>query len=465
MRSASRLLGAALAIGVAVRVAFLVFPATPLRSKAVDSVPDAAEYVQLAENLARHHVFSRDSVPPYRPELFRTPAYPLLVAPLFAAFSSPLLACVLLQLVLSLAAVWACYRLAVETGLERIQASVSALLVAASPNVAFLSTKLITEPLFTVLLLFCLILLNRYRLSRRPVDLIGAGVGTGLMILTRPIATYFPALVALYVLYLKLRDRRVSLWMPLVPLACASIVVMPWVVRNGRATGRYIVSTAAEHNLYLYNAAAIVAADKGVTLVKARDSMFREAQARFASLDSTDEASFWQDLSKVAWQHVAGRPWLALETSAIGFLGSFVLPISVRPLLVHSGAGTNPDYGPNPHVAQEAVRLLARGHVASSVRLVWHERLENVPGFVLGALLAASLFQVLLMASAVVGLLVRRSRGLLWLLLPILYFTLTTGPLGDARFRAPVEPLLAVLAAAGLAALSSRGSMPAAGRK
>ena len=43
-----------------------------------------------------------------------------------------------------------------------------------------------------------------------------------------------------------------------------------------------------------------------------------------------------------------------------------------------------------------------------------------------------------------------RTRGLLWLLLPILYFTFLTGTVGDARFRAPIEPLLCLFAAVAL---------------
>jgi hypothetical protein len=48
------------------------------------------------------------------------------------------------------------------------------------------------------------------------------------------------------------------------------------------------------------------------------------------------------------------------------------------------------------------------------------------------------------------GLFLRRARGLYWLLLPILYFTLLTGTVEDARFRAPIEPLLCLFTATAL---------------
>jgi hypothetical protein len=87
-RAAAALFKAALVLAVLTRLVFILLPRTPLQTKTVDSIGDSREYVALAENLAHHQTFSRDSVPPYRPELFRTPAYPLLLAPAFIVHRS-----------------------------------------------------------------------------------------------------------------------------------------------------------------------------------------------------------------------------------------------------------------------------------------------------------------------------------------------------------------------------------------
>jgi len=452
MKSASQLLGAALVAGLALRLTLLLVPTTPLAAKALKATADAPEYLRLSENLVRHHVFSQDSLPPYRPDIFRTPLYPLFLAVSRTILGTSLVWPLLLQLLLSLATVWLTRRLALELGLGSLRSSLAALLVGLSPNLALLSVMLVTETLFTLLLVVTLLLLNRFRLHRRWLDLLAAGVCSGLLILTRPIATYFPLLVALYLLtrssfLVPHSSFLIPRSSPLVLLAATSVVVLPWAVRNGRATGRYIVSTVSDHNIYLYSGALVRAADKSVSLNEARDWMLAQAQAQYGPLDSNDEASFWTALAKVGWQQILAQPLLALKIHAVGSTASLVMPTSIRPLLVFTGADPSASSGATHHVAQQTIGLLARGRIGQALGLTWRARLAGMPRPARVILAYSILFHVVLLVFGVVGLFRRRARGLLWLRLPILYFSLLTGPVGEARFRAPIEPLLCLFAA------------------
>ncbi len=462
MRSASRLLLAALAATVALRLLLILLPRTRLDLKALEPVADAPEYLRLADNLARHRLFSLDSAPPYRPDAFRTPVYPLFLAGFAAIFSSPILPALLGQLALSLFLVWATYVLARELGLGDRPAALSALLVATSPNLAFLATKLVTETLFTLELVLTVLLLNRFRVAGRSRDLAAAGVVSGLLILTRPIATLFPLILAGYVLYLKLRHRPLPWYAPLLSLAAAAVVVMPWVIRNGRVSGRYIVSTVSERNVYLYSAASVLASEQSTSVAAARDLMRAEAEQEFGPLDSTDEARFWESLARVGWRHALRRP---VRFAAVHFAGSaaaLLLPASIRPLLIHFAARTNDEFAPTPHLAQQAFGLLSQARIGAAFSLVWRERLSRTPALALIALGVAAVFHLGLSAFFVVGLLSRAGRRLLWLLLPLLYFTLSVGPVGDARFRAPVEPLIAIVACVGLSSAFRPSQRPTA---
>ncbi len=463
-RRATPLLTAALLLTVLTRLAFILLPGVPIATKAIDSIGDSREYVALARNLAQHQTFSRDSVPPYRPEIFRTPAYPLLLAlPLllaphstFTLHSSLLYLLLLVGLLLSLATVWLTWKLALELELTSTAAAVAALLVALSPNLAFLSSKLISETLFAPLLLVCLLLLNRFRQAGRVPDLIAAGVCSGLLVLTRPIATFFPLLLAAYVLSLKgtvptrglspkpAVRRRVPLWAPLILLACASVVVAPWVIRNGIKTGRYIISTASEHNIYLYDAATVLAAQKGITIPQARDTMMAEATAKFGPIDTNDEATMWQKLAAIARPHFLAKPALAVPVWLFGVFADFLNPISPGPLLIHAGSSPAPG---SANLLQSSLGLLAKGRFVDAFRTAWQVRVGGAPLFILVVLALAALFNLILIWFGLASLFLRRSRSLLWLLLPILYFTLLTGTVGDARFRAPIEPLLCLFAA------------------
>ena len=472
----SGLYTAALLLTVLTRLVFILLPRGPLETKAVTSIGDSREYVALAHNLVSSHTFTRDTVPPFRPELFRTPGYPLLLTIPFLLTphssllssshpSSFILLGLVLQLLLSLLTVWLTSRLALELGLPPGTSALAALLVGLSPSLAFLSTKLISEALFTPILLVCLLLLNRYRLSGRTLDLIGTGVCCGLLILIRPIATFFPFLIALYILWLgtaktgtvprRVGRRRSEGLSPvfqglgscLLFLAAASTVVAPWVIRNGRETGRYIVSTASEHNVYLYDAATVLAAEKGVTVLQARDLMMAEAEARFGPIDTSDEATMWQKLAAVARPHLLQKPVLAAPIWLFGVAADFLNPISVGPLLIHSGAAPAPG---SKNLLQSSLALLVKGKVIQAFTRAWQVRVGGAPLFILVVLACAALFNLVLIWFGAASLFLHRARSLLWLLLPILYFTFLTGTVGDARFRAPIEPLLCLFAAVAL---------------
>jgi len=449
MRSASRLLAAALLLTVLTRLVFILLPRVPLETRAVASIGDSREYVTLAHNLVSSHTFTRDTAPPFRPELFRTPGYPLLLAIPFALFGPSLIWPLLLQLLLSIATVWLTRRLGLELGLAPMSAGLAALLVGLSPNLAFLSSKLISEAVFIPLLLVCVLLLNRYRLTGRTRDLIGTGVCSGLLILTRPIATFFPLLLALYVLLSRVpvRNWQLGIRNSCILLACSSIVVAPWVIRNGQKTGRYIISTASEHNIYLYDAATVLASEKSITIPQARDSMMAEAQAKFGPIDTTDEATMWQKLSTVARSHFFRRPALAAPVWLFGVFADFLNPISVGPLLIHAGSSPAPG---SANLLQSSLALLTKGKVTQAFSTAWRVRVGGAPLFILVVLACAALFNLILIWFGFASLFLRRTRGLFWLLLPILYFTLVTGTVGDARFRAPIEPLLCLFAAVAL---------------
>ncbi len=462
-RSSVDLLTAAFLLTLLTRLVFIVLPQVPLETKAVTSVGDSREYIALARNLVSSHTFTRDTLPPFRPELFRTPAYPLFLAvpyllthssslPLHPSSFIPL--GLLLQMVLSLVTVWLAWKLGLELGLAPTSAGLAAIFVALSPNLAFLSSKLISETLFIPLLLICVLLLNRYRLTGRTRDLIGTGVCSGLLILTRPIATFFPLVIAVYVLWLGVRRTRVPArnWQlgirnSCILLASASVVVAPWVIRNGQKTGRYIISTASEHNIYLYDAATVLASEKSITIPQARDSMMAEAQAEFGPIDTTDEAAMWQRLSAVARSHFFRRPALAAPVWLFGVFADFLNPISVGPLLIHAGSSPAPG---SANLLQTSLALLTKGKVTQAFKTAWRVRVGGAPLFILVVLACAALFNLILIWFGFASLFLRRTRGLFWLLLPILYFTLVTGTVGDARFRAPIEPLLCLFAAVAL---------------
>ena len=452
---------AALLAGLALRLCLLLAPTAPFATKVLEPTGDSPEYVRLATNLAHGHSFSQDSVPPFRPDILRTPVYPLFLGLPFAVFGPSLVWPVLFQLLLSLAMIWLTRQLALELGLGPVTSAFAALLVALSPNLIFYSVKLTTETLFASLLLATLLLINRFRVHHRWPELLASGACCGLLTLTRPIAAFFPLLLAPYVFFQVSRSsflvprsslitHRSSFIAPLLLLACATTVVAPWLLRNQHVAGKYIISTAFDYNISVCTGTFTLAADKLIPLAEARDSMAARARAQYGPLDTNDQAPYWAALGRVGWQQALARPLLATKIHAAGSIGGLLMPLSIRPLLVFSGAHPEADTAGSTHVAQQTIQLVARGKVGQALVLIRKERLARMPALALVILTYAVLFHVTILVSCLVGLFRRRSRGLLWLLLPILYFTLLTGPFGEARFRVPIEPLLCLFAAVAL---------------
>ncbi|MBN2464158.1 glycosyltransferase family 39 protein [candidate division WOR-3 bacterium] len=489
MKSASWLLAAALLTGLALRLCLLLIPAAPFATKVLEPTGDSPEYVRLAANLVHGRAFSQDSAPPYRPDILRTPVYPLFLAlPLLLTAHSSLLSppstflvlAVSLQLLLSLAIVWLTLRLGLELGLEPSASALAALLVALSPNLVFYSVKLTTEMLFLSLLLVTLLLASRFRTTRRWRELIAAGVGCGLLILTRPIAVFLPLLLALYILWLgtmkaatrcgkqglsraesdasaprdchsfSARNWQLGIRNSTLLLACTFIVLAPWVIRNRRVSGSYTLSTAFDYNVSEYSGALTMAAARSMPVSEARDSLAAEAQAQYGPLNESDQASYWAVMAKVGRQQISSQPLLAAKIHAAGSVGGLLMPLSIRALRVFSGVDPTASTAGTPGVAQKTLQLVARGRIGPALALIWRDRLATLPPLAVVILLYAIMFHLALLVAAFVSLFLKRSRRLLWLLLPILYFVLTTGPVGEARFRVPIEPLLCLFAAVAL---------------
>jgi hypothetical protein len=175
--------------------------------------------------------------------------------------------------------------------------------------------------------------------------------------------------------------------------------------------------------------------------------MMAEAEAKFGPIDTNDEATMWQKLAAVARPHLLQNPALTAPIWLFGVAADFLNPISVGPLLIHSGAAPAAD---SKNLLQSSLALLVKGKVTQAFTRAWKVRVGGAPLFILIVLGCAALFNLMLIWFGMASLFLSRTRGLFWLLLPILYFTFLTGTVGDARFRAPIEPLLCILAAVAL---------------
>jgi 4-amino-4-deoxy-L-arabinose transferase-like glycosyltransferase len=425
---------ALLVLTVAIRGGWLA----ATRDKLADD-PDG--YRRLAVNLIELGCYGELAA---LPTAFRPPLYPLMLAATGAAGPHSQLTTAALHLALGVLTVLLVYGLALTAVDERDAAKavsqqlpprrtawpalLAALLVACDPILLNQSSLVMTETAATFLAVaawWCLVRMDRNRDWLGPV---AAGAVLGLAALCRPTFLVWLA-AALLVVLLRVRRR---VWWPLLQTAlmllAAAAVLAPWAVRNAFLTGRPVVTTThGGYTLLLGNNDEFYdhLLQKQWTPVwdssRLDDEYRRHSSGPWQGmLDTVHQFLLIDELEGDRWAYeqaqdtIRRRPgmFLAVSASRVGWLWS--------PL-------------PNRLTKDEStLRRMARYAVAG-----WY---------------------VLVYALAVLGVIGLRRRLLaspwLWGLLLVLSFTAMHAVYwSNLRMRAPLMPLVAMLAAAGAAHL------------
>lgn len=436
----------------------LLFPITSsaaAESSVLDSLAyrggDSRQYALLAENLAEHGVFSLSTSAPFVPDIIRTPGYPLFLVPFYVLSGghNPL-PIILAQAFISNA----CVALVMDISHHLFPGRswvISGILAALAPASVILTGTVMTETLFALCLLVSMSLVVRCRLDQpRRALLLAAAASLAFAVgaLTRPIGLYaFPFL--LIPLGLRLGRTRTMMAAVSVALAVYVLALAPWYARNYSHFRALIFSSLGNQNLLIYNVASIEAQRQGISWREAKDQLWAEFEAERAARDIelANEAQMSSIMGEIAVRHIAADPASAAIYQALDSLntlrpGYSFMSIFLRP----SGS----DLGQQVQAGElDAVLSAPPGERAVYVSMTAFYGL------------------MYLMASWGALRLLWARRWFELTLLVVLPFSLLiqAGIAGNARFRAPVEGALAMLAAWGWWALAdtvrkSRGVMP-----
>ncbi len=372
---------------------------------------DSAEYVRLAHNLAAGHGFSQAAAPPFVPDVRRTPVYPSVLAAVFSLPGGGTRAAGLAGVVIAALTVLATFRFAAGLAGETV-AWWAALLLALDLTSASYATQLLTEPLFTLLLVMSLLPLVEAPRSTplAPRASLLAGVLSGLAALCRPIGVFaFAALAPAC----RLRSSNAGSAVRLFAIAAiaAAALTAGWTVRNYRVSGTATVSSVAATNMYFHRAVYVEAFLRQRRVEDLRAEWERDFDARAAS---------WSAAERVSWMNEHGRGVVLAHP----FVYMWVAMRSVARMLT-------PD-----HIVLSS---LTGGYDTAAFRLL------HAAGWVQLAI-------VYLLAAAGKLRLWRAAPLRAWIVsLPIAYFVLIGGPEMYPRFRVPIMPFVSVLAACGIA--------------
>lgn len=377
--------------------------------------PDSEGYWELARTIAHGQPYEFG---PHRYQVFRTPGYPLLLAPLFLIWQEPpTFAARVLGAFLGTAAVALVGSIAFQIAGLRASQLASAI-AAVYPEAIASSVFLLSESPFIPLMLLqiaALLMLSRQATTSLARWSIVAGVAAGLAILMRPSWLLFTPL-AIVALTIFPTWRAISLRSSLIVTVAMCGVLAPWWIRNYLAVGQF-VPTSLQVGASLYD---------GISPVANGASDMRYVET-FVIAQMADDANSIDQLPGTFESRLDDR----MKYEALAW------------------ARANPK-----QVAELAVVKFFR---------IWSP-LPNASEFgstLLRTVLFVTYAPVMLLAAAGSWMLWRTQRRLqlMLLVLPALYFTLLhTLFVSSIRYRQPAMFLLVVLAAIGLCSMLKLGT-------
>jgi len=376
-----------------------------------------------------------------RPELVRTPGYPVFLAGLRLAGLTSLAAVVVAQSIISTATLAAVFWIGLM--LFGARAALAGLVLAALDFSGVLFSQLVmAETLFTFLLVLSSAM--GVRLLEGEGRLwpwaLGLGLALSAATLTRPVTVFYiyPLLLLAGAGLWQRRGLGAAVGAVLIVGLCWAGLVGGWQARNYALSGSAALSHIVGHNLLKYWAAEIVAVRDGVSRQEAAQLL--RAELGHPEKSGLPDREVQEIYTTKTLEVMRENPGLALKGALKGLVAMVVVPLA-------------PDF--SGHLGKDA----AQGPLGDLLRTdigQWAERwIVQRPGRLLANLFALAYLGAIYLGA--LWALVQALRGttphgwgLAQIWLTVLYIVgISIAPSAYHRLMSPVIPLLCVLAADG----------------
>lgn len=409
---------------------------------------DSTRYLAVAENFLRGRGYSSALQPPYLPDNYRTPGYPLFLIPFLAANAGASLVA-LAQTFLAALIPPTAFAFGRRLGLSNRAALFGAGFTALSPAIAIWSVAVLTEPLFTLLFLAGLLVFSR--LLERPS--LGAGLTFaalwGYAGLIRPVLNFPFAAAVVVLLIVQRRELRKVLASALAAAALFIVLLSPWLFWNRIEFGKFTMTSLTWSNIYVHYTSGTLALQEKIPFDAAEKIVTDRLYNQYGIDDDGRKLPKNEPLlKKLALAEIRRAPGRTLEIGAIAAAAFFThdstldlfrsygllapaASLSSTLAIIQSGPGAIvpivEKFGPLvflPLLFRAFWFLLFVGFIIFSVQAVFRPVSRRAARIFIAALI----FAIAAMAASI-------------------------GFGVEQRHRYPVEPLILMFGAAGLGAL------------
>jgi len=395
----------AVVLAIALRVCLILLDGH-LGPPDVFRVDDSYTYLSAAESLASRGVYL-DALG--KPEVSRTPGYPLALVPLIAVHASDAVL-VAMNIIFAVLIVIVTWRIARRVFGDDRAAGICALIVAIEPTMLTWSLKVMPETLFTL----CLLLFAYAAIDGKPA---AAGIALCAAIYVKPIAWPLALIVPLFVVWFQ--PRRAAILF----VTCIALLA-PWHIRNYLTAGYGGFSSVIDRSIYLTAGGSVAARQEGVSFPEMRRRLIERDEARAA-----DPARYTR-MRRDGASLIASDPTSWIKTHVAGMFRTLFDPGAVEyPRMLGM-------YRQGGQAAMVSGGLKAVSHTYPL--LFW-----------LSIVWAAALLPLVVLPVVAVMRVPDQSRFAFWLFaLIVAYLVVASGGVpGSHRFRVPAVPFLVLMSA------------------
>lgn len=387
---------------------------------------DSAGYIQIAENVRLGHGFSLDSVPPFGPDPFRTPAYPLFL--LFHRITLGSYYPALLTQILMVAAIaYMVYLIARDFLGRPVVGLISAALFLAAPFSIMVTLRFLTQTLFTFFLMLAVLFWLKYLKTAKMNYFVWAMIFLPICALVRPIAflIVIPFFMSLITYKMLTKDIRFE-WKKIALLFVGAVIIFvgilsPWLTRNYRVFGSFSLSTITNFQLYFYDLPYIYAHNKGIAVgdaSKILEQDFHNLTGQTTTHVYTQQFSYSKLIKQRLFYYLAQMPGAAVITR---------------------------------------VELMFKFFVRDGIRYWLHFYDQELGGWALVSVIVEKSILFIIFLSMIIsvfhGFMSRNKEEILYinvLFWVLLYFAFLTGVMASAGLRFPVEAIFILTGVAGI---------------
>jgi 4-amino-4-deoxy-L-arabinose transferase-like glycosyltransferase len=396
---------------------------------------DSYGYWQIAFNVREYGIFSQSYDLPIEPDYFRTPLYPLFII-MAESLGPEGFSIIALQIILAVLTCYLTYKITMEMTGFRFISHLAALIIAIDVPSIVMNSLVLTETLFTFLLVTLVYVFIRYLKTGSVKILMLAALLCGSAILCRPIGFFIPALFSFFILFQFRNELQKLIVHLLVFISVSLLTVSPWLIRNKKAFDHYFLSVIREHNVQNYLAGSVYAELHGRSLPESQSILRWKTFRSFQGDANKQPYEYAKHIEDDAIKIVLENPGILLKQQAVHFIGFFLKPcrayIDIQLGNWGSGYNTIPkDYPIFKYLFEHNSRLTI--------------------SVVIFQLIVLLIVYVTLFFGAIHFI---RNRNLIYFMLLILliFFSavLTMPSITESRFRVPVMPFIAIISASGI---------------